>query len=307
MRVLFVGAGAIGGYFGGRMLQAGRDVTFLVRPRRASELAAAGLVIKSPNGDVTLKNPPVVQADTIKDKFDVVLLSCKAYDLDDAVKSFAPAVGERTAIIPLLNGMRHMDVLTARFGAKSVVGGVVKCATTLDKDGRILQLAGFQDLAYGERDGKPSPRMTALDAFMQGAGFDARLTPHIAREMWEKWLMLASIGAICCTMRGTVGDVVAAPGGLDFIQGVIGEVVAIINAVGVAPSAEAVARITANLTQAGSKQSPSMYRDLVQGLPVEGDAIVGDMVLRGQKAGIAAPLLAAAATHLAVYSQRQVG
>ncbi|HXO72897.1 MAG TPA: 2-dehydropantoate 2-reductase N-terminal domain-containing protein, partial [Bradyrhizobium sp.] len=94
MRVLIVGAGAIGGYFGGRMLQAGRDITFLVRPRRASELAAAGLVIKSPNGDVTLKDPPVVQADTIKDKFDVVLLSCKAYDLDDAIKSFAPAVGE---------------------------------------------------------------------------------------------------------------------------------------------------------------------------------------------------------------------
>ena len=116
MRILIVGAGAIGGYFGGRMLQAGRDITFLVRPRRASELAAAGLVIKSPNGDVTLKDPPVVQADTIKDKFDVVLLSCKAYDLDDAIKSFAPAVGERTAIIPLLNGMRHLDVLDKKFG-----------------------------------------------------------------------------------------------------------------------------------------------------------------------------------------------
>jgi 2-dehydropantoate 2-reductase len=114
MRVLIVGAGAIGGYFGGRMLQAGRDITFLVRPRRASELAAAGLVIKSPNGDATLKDPPVVQADTIKDKFDVVLLSCKAYDLDDAIKSFAPAVGERTVIIPLLNGMRHLDVSTKK-------------------------------------------------------------------------------------------------------------------------------------------------------------------------------------------------
>src|SRR6476660_5423368 len=116
MRVLIVGAGAIGGYFGGRMLQAGRDVTFLVRPRRASELAAAGLVIKSPNGDVTLKDPPVVQADTIKDKFDVVLLSCKAYDLDDAIKSFAPAVGPNSSIIPMLNGMKHLDILDDKFG-----------------------------------------------------------------------------------------------------------------------------------------------------------------------------------------------
>src|SRR5947199_10853178 len=132
MRVLIVGAGAIGGYFGGRMLQAGRDITFLVRPRRALELAAAGLVIKSPNGDVTLKNPPVVQADTIKDKFDAVLLSCKAYDLDDAVKSFAPAVGDRTAIVALLNGMRHLDVLDKKFRANHVLGGLCTVAVTLN-------------------------------------------------------------------------------------------------------------------------------------------------------------------------------
>src|SRR5205814_5948754 len=105
MRILVVGAGAIGGYFGGRMLQAGCDVTFLVRPKRAAELAAAGLVIKSPNGDVTLKNPPAVQADQLTEKFDVVLLSCKAFDLEDAIKSFAPAVGSQTSIVPLLNGI----------------------------------------------------------------------------------------------------------------------------------------------------------------------------------------------------------
>jgi len=152
MRVLIVGAGAIGGYFGGRMLQAGRDITFLVRPRRASELAAAGLVIKSPNGDVTLKDPPVVQADTIKDKFDVVLLSCKAYDLDDAIKSFAPAVGERTAIIPLLNGMRHLDVLDKKIGASHVLGGLCLTAVTLNEKREVVQLGPVQSLGFGERD-----------------------------------------------------------------------------------------------------------------------------------------------------------
>ena len=154
MRVLIVGAGAIGGYFGGRMLQAGRDITFLVRPRRASELAAAGLVIKSPNGDVTLKDPPVVQADTIKDKFDVVLLSCKAYDLDDAIKSFAPAVGERTVIIPLLNGMRHLDVLDAIIGASQVLGGLCLIAVTLNEKREVVQLGPVQSLGFGERDGQ---------------------------------------------------------------------------------------------------------------------------------------------------------
>ena len=124
MRILVVGAGAIGGYFGGRLLQAGNDVTFLVRPKRASELASAGLVIKSSAGDVTLKGPPTVQADKLAETFDVVLLSCKAFDLEDAIKSFAPAVGPNTAIIPLLNGMLHLDVLDKKFGADRVLGGL---------------------------------------------------------------------------------------------------------------------------------------------------------------------------------------
>ena len=141
MRILVVGAGAIGGYFGGRMLQAGRDVTFLVRPRRAAELAAAGLVIKSPNGDVTLKNPPTVQADKLNEKFDVVLLSCKAFDLDDAIKSFAPAVGPQTAIIPLLNGMLHLDVLDKKFGRERVLGGLCAIAVTLNDKREVVQLA----------------------------------------------------------------------------------------------------------------------------------------------------------------------
>src|SRR5690242_4478858 len=153
MRVLVVGAGAIGGYFGGRLLQAGQDMTFLVRPRRAAELASAGLVIKSPHGDVTLKNPPTVQADALKERFDVVLLSCKAYDLDDAIKSFAPAVGPHTAIIPLLNGMHHLDVLDGRFGRDRVLGGLCAIAVTLNEAREVVQLAPMQSLTFGERDG----------------------------------------------------------------------------------------------------------------------------------------------------------
>src|ERR1700688_1522597 len=146
MRILVVGAGAIGGYFGGRLLAAGRDVTFLVRPRRAAELASAGLVIKSPNGDVTLKNPPTVQAGKLSEKFDVVLLSCKAFDLDDAIKSFAPAVGPQAAVIPLLNGMRHLDVLDERFGPGHVLGGLCAIAVTLNDRREVVQLAPMQSL-----------------------------------------------------------------------------------------------------------------------------------------------------------------
>src|SRR3982074_2388775 len=162
MRVLVVGAGAIGGYFGGRLLQAGRDVTFLVRPKGASELASAGLVIKSPAGDVTLKNPPAVQADKLNEKFDVVLLSCKAFDLDDAIKSLAPAVGPQTAIIPLLNGMLHLNVLDAKFGRERVLGGLCAIAATLNERREVVQLAPMQSLNFGERDGKMSDRGRAI-------------------------------------------------------------------------------------------------------------------------------------------------
>jgi 2-dehydropantoate 2-reductase len=163
MRILVVGAGAIGGYFGGRLLQAGRDVTFLVRPRRAAELARDGLVIKSPNGDATLKNPPTLQADGLGEKFDVVLLSCKAFDLDDAIRSFAPAVGPKTAIIPLLNGMRHVDVLDGHFGKDRVLGGQCGIAATLDEHRHVVQLApAFQLLSFGERDGGISDRVRAI-------------------------------------------------------------------------------------------------------------------------------------------------
>src|SRR6266850_116285 len=162
MRILVVGAGAIGGYFGGRLLQAGRDVTFLVRPKRAAELARDGLVIKSPSGDATLKNPPAVQAEKLNEKFDVVLLSCKAFDLDDAIKSFAPAVGAQTSIIPLLNGMSHLNVLDGKFGRERVLGGLCAIAATLNDKREVVQLAPMQSLNFGERDGKMSDRVRAI-------------------------------------------------------------------------------------------------------------------------------------------------
>ena len=140
MRILVVGAGSIGGYFGGRLLQAGRDVTFLVRPRRAAELAKIGLMIRSPLGDVALAAPPTVTADALRAPFDLILLSCKAYDLQGAMDAFAPAVGPQTAILPLLNGMRQLELLEARFGAAPVLGGQCLISTVLDAEGGILHL-----------------------------------------------------------------------------------------------------------------------------------------------------------------------
>jgi 2-dehydropantoate 2-reductase len=209
-------------------------------------------------------------------------------------------------VMPLLNGMRHVDAIRDRFGA-ALIGGVCKVATTIDPQGRIKQLAPFQELAYGELDGSPSARTTALDATLRDAGFTARLTPTVAREMWEKWTLLATMGGICCLMRGTIGEIEAAPGGRDFVLRLLGEVVRVIETDGIAPSPAFLETITKQLTQKGSPMASSMYRDLVAGLPVEADQIVGDLEARAKRHGIDTPLVSAAFTHLRVYAARLAG
>ena len=305
MRILVVGAGAIGGYFGGRMLQAGRDVTFLVRPRRAAELAAAGLVIKSPNGDVTLKDPPVVQADKLSDKFDVVLLSCKAFDLEDAIRSFAPAVGPKTAIIPLLNGMLHLDVLDKKFGHERVLGGLCAIAVTLNEHREIVQLAPMQSLGFGERDGKLSDRVRAIAEVMASGKFGAAASEQIIQDMWEKWVFLASLAASTCLMRAPVGHILAAPGGKDFILGMLDECSAVAAAEGHAPSGPFFERVRGMLTAEGSQLTASMFRDIRAGAPVEADHVIGDLIARGDAAKVPVPKLRTAYTHLKAYEKQR--
>jgi 2-dehydropantoate 2-reductase len=305
MRILVVGAGAIGGYFGGRMLQAGRDVTFLVRPKRASELASAGLVIKSPNGDVTLKNPPTVQADAIKDKFDVVLLSCKAFDLEDAVKSFAPAVGPNTSIIPMLNGMRHLKILDDRFGAERVLGGLCAIAVTLNEEREVVQLQPMQSLGFGERDGKMSDRVRAIaEAFSAVDG--ALPSRNVLQDMWEKWVFLASIAASTSLMRSPVGVIVASPGGRDFLLGILDECSAVAKAAGHEPGGPFFQRIKGQLTAEGSPMTASMFRDIKAGAKVEADHVIGDMIARADAAKVPSPKLRIAYTHLKAY-EKQLG
>src|SRR5258705_1607708 len=268
MRILVVGAGAIAVFFGGRLLEAGRDVTFLVRPGGAAELARDGLVIKSPSGDVTLKNPPAVQADKINEKFDVVLSSCKAYDLDDAIKSFAAAVGPQTAIIPLLNGMRHLDVLDEKFGKEHVLGGLCGIAVTLDEHRHVVQLTPvFQSLTFGERDGTMSNRVRAIAETFAPGNIGSQASESIVQDMWEKWVLLATIASSTSLMRAPVGHILAAPGGRDFMLGVRDECSAVAKAAGYSPPEALLTRPTGMLTTEGSPLTASMYRDIKGGPP----------------------------------------
>jgi 2-dehydropantoate 2-reductase len=303
MRLLVIGAGATGGYFGGRLAAAGRDVTFLVRPGRAARLESDGLEIISPHGNLHL-HPKLVTADKIDSFFDAILLTVKSFSLDSALNDLAPAVGPNTMILPVLNGMKHVDELRGRFGEDTLLGGVGVIASVLDDEGRIVQLTDDHDLTYGEMNGSGSTRTEELDAFMQNAGFNARLSRNIEQKMWEKWVMLSTLGAVNCLMRGNIGEIEAAPGGSHFAQQLLEEVVATVTALGHPPRPELVAKTRAFVTAKGSTMTSSMYRDLESGNPVEADQIVGDLLDRARKAGVETPLLAAAYTNLCVYQNR---
>ena len=299
MRILVVGAGAIGGYFGGRMAEAGEDVTFLVRPRRAAQLAEHGLVVTSPKGD--LRQPvATVQAGELNTPYDAVLLSCKAYDLDDAIAAFAPAIGPATAILPLLNGMRHLDVLDARFGPTAILGGQCQIAATLEPDGTVRHMSDLQAAGCGERDGTLSPRVQRLAAALAPAGGAASTT--ILQDMWEKWMFLASLAAATSLLRGAIADIVAA-GGAHITQGLFDEAAAIATAAGHPPRDKFAATMRARLAQPGLAFTASMMRDIERGNPVESDHVIGDLIARGTPD--ASPLFRLALIHLKTYEARR--
>jgi 2-dehydropantoate 2-reductase len=305
MRTLVVGAGAVGGYFGGRLAQAGRDVTFLVRAKRAEQIRAKGLQIVSPHGDLT-SYPKTATADQIDKPYDLILLAVKSYALSGAMSDFAAAVGPETMILPVLNGMRHIDLLIARYGKNVVLGGVCLVATEIDMEGRIRQLADFQSITYGELDGQTTRRLQKLDETLPGAGFDASSSNHILHDMWQKWVQLATLGSISCLLRGNIGEIAAIPGGADLSLAALRECSGIASACGYPPSDAFLSRQTKQLTTQGSQLTSSMYRDLKKGAPVEVDTILGDLLERGRKYALTTPILQAALVNLSIY-QRGLG
>jgi 2-dehydropantoate 2-reductase len=304
MRILVVGAGAIGGYFGGRLLEAKQDVTFLVRPRRAAELANSGLEMRSPNGDVRIPQPPTVLAEDLHTGFDLIMISCKAYDLESAITSFASAVGTNTAILPLLNGMRHLDVLDQRFGAAPVLGGLCMISSVLAPGGGVLHLNRLDALVFGERDGSRSVRAEAIQSAFAGARFESRLSEMILQEMWEKWVFIAACAGINCLMRATIGDIVTA-GAADVAATLLDECAAIAAGEGFPPRAASMRQSRAVLTAASSPLAASMFRDIERHAPIEAEHMIGDLLRRGEGQGLASPLLRVVYGHLKAYEARR--
>ena len=297
MRILILGAGAIGGYFGARLIESGADVAFLVRPARAARLAAEGLRVQATRGDF---NGPVRTLTQVDGPFDLVLLSCKSYDLDAAIEAIRPAVGAGTLVLPLLNGLRHLDALDRAFGAEHVLGGLCHISVTLDDDGSIRQFGALERLTFGSRDPAapvPAPIRRALLAL----GPQVVESDDILAAMWDKFVFIATLAGSTCLLRGAVGEIVATPDGAALVERLHDECAAIAARSGHALAQEAIEAARGILAAPGSPLKASMLRDLERGARTECEHIHGDLRDRAIGFGLDTPPLAAALAHLRVY------
>ena len=300
MRWLVLGAGALGGFFGARLQQEGADVTFLVRPRRAEQLRRDGLVVHTQDGETLRTKVRTIQSGGVDRPFDVVLLACKAYDLETAMEAIEPAVVPGTAILPVLNGMRHIDVLKARFGAPQVLGGLTVINAALRPDGSIQQSQVRINMNYlGELDGKTTPRSRAIAEALNG--IEAKVVPDITAQMWNKYVGFACNATIATLTRSRAGAIARSGAGAEFVSAVIDECAGICAAEGFPVPAEIHGLIRGMFAQPDSTYGPSILVDMEEGRPTEGEHTIGDLVERATRRGIAAPILSAARCNLQAY------
>lgn len=304
MKILVLGAGAVGGYFGGRMAQNGADVTFQVRAKRAEALEKDGLRIASKLGDATLKVKCVTQ-DRVKPEYDVVMFTAKAYDLASALDAIVPAMGKSALALPLLNGMAHMARLDERFGRERVLGGVAYIAATLAQDGSIQHLNDFHRIVYGPRHAGQKAACEALGKALAGVNFDWKQLDNIEQAMWDKWVLLATLAGITCLMRGPVGDIVATGSGEKLTLALLAECASVAAAERYATPEAIMANYRGMLTQKGSTFTASMLRDIESGGKTEGDHILGALLATARRHALATPVLEVAATHVEAYAARR--
>lgn len=307
MKILVLGAGAVGGYFGARLVQAGAEVAFLVRERRAAQLAEKGLVITGAGEELHVP----VNAETSAASYpgcDLVILCCKAYDLGEAIESIAPAVNGETLVLPLGNGIAQFDALDARFGRARVLGGSCHLAAALEPDGAIRRFAELHRIVYGAREGNREgarEQLKVLHGFFTRTPVPAVLSTQIMQEVWEKYVMLCAVACTTCLMRAAVGDIVATERGRALSLELLDTCVRVAGRAGHPLSRAAVQGIAEWMTAPGSTFTTSMLRDIERRGPIESEHIVGDMLRRAEAAGVDAKLLAVAHCHLQAYEARR--
>lgn len=298
MKILILGAGGIGGYFGARLIQAGADVTFLLRDKRKQLIDSGGLQVETPKGNFSVQ-PRTVTAATVTPEYDLIVLAPKAYDLDDALASLANC-DSRGVLLPFLNGLDHLRVLDARYGRARVLGGVAHIAATITPTGAVKQLSDLHRLTVGPRDAAQTALAHEFAELGKGAGFDSVYSDAIEQALWNKWVFLATLAGMTTVCQGSVGEILATSEGEALTRQMFAECCALAQAAGYPITAEEQGKALAMLTQKGSAFTASMLRDLQGGQRTEHEHILGDMMRRGPSAGVGVDLLRLAYTHMAV-------
>jgi len=304
MKILVVGAGAVGGYFGGRLCEKGVDVTFLVREKRRQQLIERGLVIHSVHGDVKLEPKLLVSGESAP-AFDLVVLTPKAYHLDDTLRDVQPYIGEETDILPLLNGIAHMPVLQERFGEERVLGGICFIESTLNEHGDVVQTSKTHRLTYGEWNGERTARVEKLEALFAGAKATFASSDHVVRDMWHKYLFITTLSGMTTLFNSAVGPVLEAVDGRELTKQLFEEAAAVMRAHG-APIAENIVEqhmITYEKQTYHTKSS--MLRDMEKGLPIEADHLQGYLLSLADRYGVNTPLLRIVYNNLKVYENKR--
>ncbi|WP_102346591.1 ketopantoate reductase family protein [Bacillus sp. Marseille-P3661] len=288
MNIVVMGAGAVGGYFGGKLAFKGNRVTFLVRPKRYEQLKKHGLNVYSVHGDFSICPTLAKDVSQIKEP-DLVILSLKNYHLNEALPQISELVQKGSKILPLLNGVEHLDLLVSKYGKENVLGGLCQIETTLNSQGDVVQTSHMQDIIFGSLTSEKSQMVNKLEEKMREAGITVTLSENILTDIWRKYIFITSLSGITSALRQPIGVAIKDVETFSFLQEMIKEIVAIAKLKGVFIPEDMGDQIIQMLQNLPPAMTSSMHRDLQKGLPLELDSIQGAVLKFAAEYGVSTP------------------
>lgn len=290
MRIAIMGAGGVGGYFGGLLAQAGHDVTFIARGEHLAAIQTRGLRVESVHGDFTIR--PAQASDNPADvgPVDTVLFAAKTYHFDQALDAMRPLIGPATTILPLQNGIDAAERTAAALGGDHVIGGLCQVGSYIAAPGVIKQISQFRRIVAGELDGRITPRVQAIVAALQAAGAAAEATTDIRKALWTKFIFIAPLSGVGAVARVPAGEIMACAETRGLLEDAMREVEAVADARGIALDADIVAKTMAFCAAMEPQQTASMQRDVMSGKPSELESMIGVLVRFGIELGVQTPV-----------------
>jgi 2-dehydropantoate 2-reductase len=301
MRVLVLGAGAVGGYFGGRMAEVGMDVTFLVRDKRQKKLEKTGLIIKSPKGDFSIR-PKLATIDKIRSDFDVILFTNKAYDLDQILQSAFP-VKDGSTIIPLLNGYTHIEKLRNKFPNARLFGGIAHIFSTLNEEGEIHHFNDIHSLTFGHLSNADEPVGRKFFDACSSANFSIKYSNKITVDLWHKWILIATVAGATTLFNATIGEIASTEHGRSFIKDLHNECIGIAKSEKITVNTEELAQQSHFLADKQSTWNSSMRRDMLNNSKIECEHIFLELIKIADKNRVLCPSLKTVMINGEIYMQ----